>query len=53
MTRELEKEYPIPSEVLISRLSFTHFIEMAHQGNPVFTPPDLDHRKNPAIELPI
>ena len=26
VTRELQEEYPIPSDVLLSRLSFTHFI---------------------------
>ena len=35
LTRELEKEYPIPSEVLLSRLSFTHFIEIIRKDDPL------------------
>jgi len=33
LTRELEKEHPIPSEVLLSRLSFTHFIELIRKDD--------------------
>ena len=35
MTRELKEEHPIPSEALISRLSFTHFIELIRKEDPL------------------
>jgi predicted nuclease of restriction endonuclease-like (RecB) superfamily len=34
-TPELEKEHPIPPEVLLSRLSFTHFVELLKKDDPL------------------
>ncbi|MDR1022955.1 MAG: PDDEXK nuclease domain-containing protein [Prevotellaceae bacterium] len=34
-TRELPEEYPIPSETLLSRLSFTHFVELLRKDDPL------------------
>ena len=35
VTRELEEEYPIPSKTLLSRLSFTHFVEIMRKDDPL------------------
>jgi hypothetical protein len=35
LTRELEKEHSIPSEVLLSRLSYTHFVELLKKDDPL------------------
>jgi predicted nuclease of restriction endonuclease-like (RecB) superfamily len=35
LTAELQEEYPIPSDVLLSRLSFTHFIELIRKDDPL------------------
>jgi len=35
LTRESKDEHPIPSEILISRLSFTHFIELIRKDDPL------------------
>ncbi|MDR1416331.1 MAG: PDDEXK nuclease domain-containing protein, partial [Prevotellaceae bacterium] len=35
LTRELTEEYPIPSETLLSRLSFTHFVELLRKEDPL------------------
>jgi hypothetical protein len=35
LTRELSEEHPIPSETLLSRLSFTHFVELLRKDNPL------------------
>jgi len=35
LTRELPEEYPIPSETLLSRLSFTHFVELLRKDDPL------------------
>jgi predicted nuclease of restriction endonuclease-like (RecB) superfamily len=32
---KLQEEYPIPSEVLLSRLSFTHFVEIIRKDDPL------------------
>jgi len=32
---ELPEEYPIPSDVLLSRLSFTHFVELLRKDDPL------------------
>ncbi|MBP1615873.1 MAG: hypothetical protein H6Q13_3321 [Bacteroidetes bacterium] len=35
LTPELEKEYPISAETLLSQLSFTHFIELIRFDDPL------------------
>jgi len=35
VTRELEEEYPIPSKILLSRLSFSHFLEIIRKDDPL------------------
>jgi predicted nuclease of restriction endonuclease-like (RecB) superfamily len=35
VTPELPEEYPIPSEVLLSRLSFSHFLEIIRKDDPL------------------
>ena len=35
LTRELEEEYPIPAKILLSRLSFTHFVELIRKDDPL------------------
>ena len=35
VTPELPEEYPIPSETLLSRLSFTHFVELLSKDDPL------------------
>ena len=35
LTPELQEEYPIPSEMLLSRLSFSHFLEIIRKEDPL------------------
>jgi predicted nuclease of restriction endonuclease-like (RecB) superfamily len=35
LTPELPEEYPIPSKLLLSRLSFTHFVELIRKEDPL------------------
>ena len=35
VSRELPEEYPIPSETLLSRLSFSHFLEIIRKDDPL------------------
>jgi predicted nuclease of restriction endonuclease-like (RecB) superfamily len=35
VTPELEEEYPIPSKMLLTRLSFTHFVELIRKNDPL------------------
>jgi predicted nuclease of restriction endonuclease-like (RecB) superfamily len=35
LTAELKEDYPIPSEMLLSRLSFTHFVELLRKSDPL------------------
>ena len=35
LSRELEEEYPIPSKMLLSRLSFSHFVELIGKDDPL------------------
>ena len=35
VSRELPEDYPIPSEVLLSRLSFSHFLEIIRKEDPL------------------
>ena len=35
LTRELPEEYPIPSNTLLSRLSFSHFLEIIRKDDPL------------------
>jgi hypothetical protein len=35
VTREIEEEYPIPSKLLLSRLSFSHFLEIMSKNDPL------------------
>ena len=35
LTRELPEDYPIPSETLLSRLSFSHFLEIIRKDDPL------------------
>ena len=35
VTAELEEEYPIPSKTLLSRLSFSHFLEIIRKEDPL------------------
>ena len=35
LTPELEEEYPIPAKILLSRLSFSHFLEIMRKDDPL------------------
>ena len=35
LSPELEEEYPIPSKILLSRLSFSHFLEIMRKDDPL------------------
>jgi predicted nuclease of restriction endonuclease-like (RecB) superfamily len=35
LSRELEEDYPIPSKILLSRLSFSHFLEIMRKDDPL------------------